>query len=175
MTRTSGLTSTAVGRSQPIPPTARYVCFFANNNTPFYGTAFALGSFVNNSYQRLKGDIQTTNYGLDAITKLRPVTYRWNDSAVNKSMPPADKARMRLGFIAQEVQKVVPELVSTDPRGYFAIDYPSFAAPIVKAVQELKTLFDGDHGELMKLKAANDNHALKALEGEFRAYKAAHP
>jgi hypothetical protein len=44
-------------------------------------------------------------------------------------------------------------------------------------VQELKLIFDGDHAEFVKLKAANDNQAaaLKALEAKFEAYKAAHP
>jgi hypothetical protein len=37
--------------------------------------------------------------------------------------------------------------------------------------------FDGDHAELVRLEAANDNQTatLKALDAKFEAYKAAHP
>ena len=69
------------------------------------------------------------------------------------------------------------EATDKTPGGTLTVSYTSLVAPLVKAVQELKALFDGDRAELMRLKAANDNHAaaLKALEAEFKAYKAAHP
>jgi hypothetical protein len=44
------------------------------------------------------------------------------------------------------------------------------AAPIVKAIQELKVLFDSDHAALEALKADNDK-----LRAEFEDYKRAHP
>ena len=66
----------------------------------------------------------------------------------------------------------------------YGVEYAKFVPLLIGAAQELKSLFDGDHGELMKLKADNDNQAaaLKAandntaaLRKEFEAYKTAHP
>ena len=104
------------------------------------------------------------------------------------------KEAVHYGFVAQDFMKVLPDLVTeipaelADPRlkgsaepqkkeTRYSLEYESVISPLVKAVQELKSLFDGDHAEVLRLKADNDNRsaALKALEAEFRAYKAAHP
>jgi hypothetical protein len=67
-----------------------------------------------------------------------------------------------MGLIAQDVQQVIPELVTRSgptryaPDGELGIEYSGLVIPLIKAVQELK----GD----------NDN-----LRREFEAYKAAHP
>ena len=65
-------------------------------------------------------------------------------------------AQTELGFIAQEVQSLFPDLVVTakDPSKTLGLNYPGFIAPMVKAMQELKADNDNFHREL---KAANDN------------------
>jgi hypothetical protein len=92
------------------------------------------------------------------------------------------------GFIAQDLYKAYPEAVVVGDEDVkkkaWSVDYGRITPLLVKAMQELKSLFDGDHAELVKLKAANDNQsaALKAannntaaLRKEFEAYKTAHP
>jgi Chaperone of endosialidase len=120
--------------------------------------------------------------------RLRPVHYRWKDARLNKDKP-------EFGFIAQEVEEVMPELVYEAPQApdapvklpgnkSKALFYQRFVVPAILAIQQLKAEFDGNRAELVKLKAANDNQAaaLKAandntaaLRKEFEAYKAAHP
>ena len=80
--------------------------------------------------------------GLDAIMKLRPVTFHWKDKSRNA------KEGEQVGFVAQEVEKVFPDAVregdmktfiETD-KGKEDIDHPknlfaaSLTAPIVKAI-----------------------------------------
>ncbi|PIZ47527.1 hypothetical protein COY32_01525, partial [candidate division WWE3 bacterium CG_4_10_14_0_2_um_filter_41_14] len=57
----------------------------------------------------LKKNIADVSYGLDAILALRPVEFNW------KTNP--DGTSKSLGFIAQDVELVVPKLVSIDPSG----------------------------------------------------------
>ena len=96
--------------------------------------------------------------GLSAIMQMRPVTYHWRTG---------DTQKTELGFIAQDVEKVLPGLVVKGPdtetvrddgtkekiTDVRALSYGSFVVPLVKAVQELK--------------ADNDN--LRTLLKETRA------
>ena len=66
--------------------------------------------------------------GLDIVMHLRPVTFAYNGS---------DKKRY--GFIAQNVQKVMPEAV-TEKEGYLMLSYDSIIAPTVAAIKEQQVL-----------------------------------
>jgi hypothetical protein len=117
------------------------------------GTALAYvntsGTYSTVSDQRLKAHVTDLDYGLDDILRLRPVSYAW------KTQPDQGK---QIGFIAQEVQPVLPELVTTanDDQHTLALTYNEFIPILVKSIQQLK--------------ADNDN-----LRNEFESYKAAHP
>jgi hypothetical protein len=129
---------------------------------------------------RLKTDVRPleNNSSLEAMLKLRPVTFHWKSVASSKAL--------QTGFIAQEVQRVLPNLVSAAPdadiastngnvtkiRSVLGINYTGLVVPIVKAVQELKTLHDSD---IAKLEAANDNQAaeIEALRADIEALRKA--
>jgi hypothetical protein len=136
-------------------------------------------STVNASDARMKTNIHdlTPAYGLDGIARLRPVTYHWIDADEDK------QSGQQIGLIAQEVEKIYPYLVSTSKMPMTVIspdgtkkriddtktlNYNGFIVPLIKAVQELKSLFDGDHDALAKLKADNDN-----LRADLSASRAA--
>ena len=111
--------------------------------------------------------------GLDGIAKLRPITYHWLDRDMDK------QNGEQVGLIAQEVEPVFPNLVTTSemsgtitlPDGSQkhidhskALNYNGFIVPLIEAVKELKSLFDTDHDvmakdhdAIAKLKADNDN------------------
>lgn len=54
----------------------------------------------------LKKDIANLPVGLEQVLELRPVVWHWKDKSVGKDQ--------EYGFIAQEVEKIMPELVSVD-------------------------------------------------------------
>ena len=69
-------------------------------------------------------------------------------------------------------------------KGVRSLNYSGLVLPLIMVMQELKTLFNGDHAELMRPQAANDtetagrkaaNDNVTTLRTEFEAYKAAHP
>jgi hypothetical protein len=68
----------------------------------------------------------------EKIAKLRGVTWEWREDA------PADaKEQPGMGVIAQEVEKVFPELVTTDDQGRKKVEYEGLIAPLIEAVKEL--------------------------------------
>lgn len=80
---------------------------------------------TNPSDLRLKENINDLDLSLNKIMQLRPVTFDWRDSG--------DASR---GFIAQEVEMVIPELVATEENGYKGIYSMDFIPYLVKGIQE---------------------------------------
>jgi len=99
-------------------------------------------NIYNASDIRLKKNISTTTYGLDAISALNPVKFNWVDG-----FEPSEDGKDMLGFIAQEMQNIIPEAVesfgsSVDLNGTIILDTlrvnEKFIIPVlVKAIQEL--------------------------------------
>ncbi|MBI4087577.1 MAG: tail fiber domain-containing protein [Candidatus Liptonbacteria bacterium] len=84
-------------------------------------------AFYYTSDARLKADIRPTG-GLEIISGLRGVTFSWKNSGKRSA-----------GFIAQEVEQVLPEAVSTDSAtGLKSLNYGALSAPIVEAIKELE-------------------------------------
>jgi hypothetical protein len=80
------------------------------------------------SDQRLKKNIETIPQALEKVLSLRGVTFNWKDS----SMP-----RRMMGMIAQEVKRVVPELVFQNERdGYYGINYGETTGLLIEAIKE---------------------------------------
>ena len=98
----------------------RFSAQVAANNTQMIispnGSIGINGSNTTNIYNasdcRLKKNIQTTNYGIASVMCLNPVRFNWIDGFED-----AEKDKNMLGFIAQEVQNVVPEAVN-----HFSLD-----------------------------------------------------
>jgi hypothetical protein len=63
------------------------------------------------SDERLKENIVNLNIGLAEIIQLRPITYDWKDDA----RPYPENTELQYGLLAQEVEDVIPSIVSTSP------------------------------------------------------------
>jgi hypothetical protein len=86
---------------------------------------------------RLKTNVNALSdaSGLDALSQLRPVTYNWKGGETAG-------APTHTGFIAQEVQTVMPDLVAQAPDGYLTMNYAGLTPYLVKGVQELDARFN---------------------------------
>ena len=76
---------------------------------------------------RLKKNITSIENSLDKVMHLDGKYFDWKDDS-----------RHDIGFIAQDVEKILPELVSETDDGYKALNYPQITAVLVNAVKELK-------------------------------------
>lgn len=111
---------------------------------------------------RYKKQITTLTSSLDKVTSLRGVSYYWRTDEFPDHNFPNDK---QIGLIAQEVEKVYPEVVLTDDKGYKSIDYSHLTPALIEAVKELNAKVD----EIQKLRTeVND---LKALVKSLAADK----
>jgi hypothetical protein len=85
---------------------------------------------------RFKQNVVAMTGALDKVARLRPVTYEWR----REEFPDRHFGAGRVpGLIAQEVETVAPELVSTDKDGYKAVSY---GVPLemlaLEAIKELR-------------------------------------
>lgn len=93
------------------------------------GTVSA-GKFVTTSDRRLKEDITPLGDALEKVAKLNGFTYAFiND----------DKKERHMGLMADEVEQVAPECVSTnETSGYKAVAYPNMVALLVESIKDLR-------------------------------------
>lgn len=101
-------------------------------------------AFFYTSDKSLKSNISPLSGALENIKKLQGVSFTWKNSG--------DKA---LGLVAQDVEKVYPELVSTDPEGIKSVQYGNLVAPLIEAIKEQQKQIDALKAEVEALKSAN--------------------
>lgn len=142
----------------------------ATDNSKTLGTSsyrwtsvYAVNGTIQTSDMRLKTNVTDLNYGLADIMKIKPISYNWKSDADGKR---------KVGFSAQELEKVMPELVYheemsekmkadfakegktlptiTDPYG---VNYADMAPILVKAIQEQQKLIEELKKEIELLKS----------------------
>lgn len=91
-------------------------------------------SYLTNSDRRLKKDIRPVGTALDIVNGLTGYYYYWESP--NKSK------KEQIGFIAQEVESILPQLVETDESGYKSVDYTSTIPVLIQAVKEQQNLIN---------------------------------
>lgn len=112
---------------------------------------------------RWKTNVITLDNSLQKVTKLRGVSYEWKI----KEFPDKkfDKGK-QLGFIAQEVEKVIPELVREDEKSYKNVDYNKISPLLVEAIKEQQKMIEDQKIVIEKLQKEN-----ATLRSEFNALK----
>ena len=93
----------------------------------------------------MKDDVQ---YILDPVSKVKQlngVEFTWNSSQSYHEVGKKD-----VGIIAQDLQKVYPELVETSSNGYLGVKYERLVGLLIEAVKE-------QNDEIDKLKARLNN------------------
>jgi hypothetical protein len=133
---------------------AQWLAYWTNaGDMQNYGGINSVGAvnapaFYYSSDERLKKNIQAiaSSTALQKILALNPVTFNWI---------PTDRATTtQIGFIAQEVEKVVPELVTTDASTTMkAVDYARVAPLLVGAIQAQQKQIDAQQKQIELLTA----------------------
>ena len=147
--------------------------FYYNANVyPFSTAASARLGFINNvtgtytadSDERLKRDIETLDDVLGRVLSLRPTTYRFKRGT--------DTDPLSVGFIAQEVQEIFPDLVhQPDEDGYLALAYSDFGVLAIRAIQEQQAIIASQAAKLEAQRA--QQQALEARLSRLEALLAA--
>jgi hypothetical protein len=91
------------------------------------GTIRATGDVIAYSDARVKDNVETITGALSKVKSLRGVSYTRNDSE--------DKS-LKIGIIAQEVLKVLPEVVQQDDEGKYSVAYGNMVGLLIEAIKE---------------------------------------
>jgi hypothetical protein len=97
---------------------------------------------------RLKKSVTTLKGALEKLSRLRGVSFEWEEPEKHGNL-----RGQQMGFIAQEVEEVLPQWVDTDPSGYKILTTRGFDSLVVEALKELKA----------------DNETLRAHNDELRS------
>jgi hypothetical protein len=122
---------------------ATYIATLGTNGTVYSNSGTLTNS--NPSDQNLKQNIQAMIGGTVFVNELNPVSFEWKSEA--------NGTGTKYGFIAQEVQQVIPEIVSTDSTGTLGLDTVSMIPFLVKAIKEQQEVINTLKVEIQNIKS----------------------
>lgn len=102
-----------------------YIRDYARGNMCWFNSVNKTNTW--SSDLRLKTDVTPMTGMLEKVSALQGVFFKWKDSQSDNK---------QLGLIAQEVDKVFPELVSTDQEGMMGVNYMGLIAVLIEALKE---------------------------------------
>jgi hypothetical protein len=131
-------------------------------------TVFATNGTINTSDIRDKENIIPIKYGLKELMKLRPVSYYWKEEKYGNTVLEDKDKKRKIGFIAQELMKVLPETVHdkewqikdpNNPTGDYVlkpteslgVSYSEILPIVVKATQEHQSALDEIRNEQKRI------------------------
>ncbi len=89
------------------------------------------GGILASSDKRLKRDILPLGSQFENLMQLRPVKFKWNEKSGGNTQ------ETQLGFIAQEMEEIYPNIVRSPENSYKSIAYSELIPVMVKSLQEL--------------------------------------
>ena len=93
------------------------------------GSIRASAAVLSNSDERLKENIYPIDNALSRVGQLEGVYFDWKKGGDRQ-----------VGVIAQQVEKVLPEVVSQDKDSYLSVDYSKIVPLLIEAINEQKSL-----------------------------------
>jgi ethanolamine utilization microcompartment shell protein EutS len=119
-------------------------------------------SLICTSDIRLKNVVGSLSHSLEKVISLNPIEYYWKNQV---------DSNLRFGFAAQEVEKVIPELVFTNPDGIKSLNYIGLIPFLVgaikeqqKEIEELKLVLN-EYGILATNNGTASNEQLNSEQG----------
>jgi len=138
----------------------RWTAIYASNGT------------ISTSDANLKTAIKPLKYGLNELLQLKPISFQWKEEKEDDFVIPDAEKEYKLGFIAQEVQKIIPEvIVSHQWKEYeeapgelvkekterLGMRYSDLIPVAIKAIQEQQEMIDELEKQNNKLQEMVEN------------------
>lgn len=118
--------------------------YYADPNGTSQMNVVTANSFLYRSDARLKNDIAPLQGALQKLLQIGGIEFTWNDGA--------KKGERDIGVIAQDVEKVLPEAVSTGADGLKAVDYARLVPVLINAIREQQEQIDFLKAEIERIK-----------------------
>ena len=139
---------------------------FSSRRVTINGSLNSTQGLSQSSDGRLKKDIDTITLGLDAVLQLEGKTFKWRDESLSQET--------HIGLIAQDVEKVIPELVTEDENGFKAIAYAKLTTILIEAIKEQQGQMTVQQDQITTLEKENTQviGQIASLERENTELKA---
>ena len=117
-------------------------------NTLVQGNISSLGDIIaySSSDIRLKDNISVIKSPLEKISKISGVSFNWNDK-----QSAYEAGKKDYGVIAQDVEEVLPELVTTRENGYKAVRYEKIVSLLIEATKAQQTQIEDLRNQVNEL------------------------
>ena len=108
-------------------PTVSYV---ANSKLYFNPASGTLNATAYNSLSDItfKTDIQIVQHAVEVINSINGVSFKWKETG-----------KPTYGVIAQDIEKILPNIVNTNSDGIKSVDYQALTAFLIESIKELNT------------------------------------
>lgn len=107
------------------------------------------------SDNKFKTNVKPLESSLEKVLQMRAVEYNWK----KEEFPERRFDDLKhIGFIAQELSKVLPDAVVVDKKGEYAVDYLSVIPVLTKAIQEQQKQIE----ELQKMVQSSNTHSINS-------------
>jgi len=114
------------------------------------------GTFSDERLKNIKGQFTS---GLNAVMRLRPLRYEYKrDNALE-----IKSDGEHVGFSAQDVQRIIPEAVSTNDKGYLLVNNDPILWTMLNAIKEQQQQIEQLKGEIRQLRAASTSRDISDL------------
>jgi hypothetical protein len=119
------------------------------SDTYFFSDVWAT-AFHSTSDERLKENVETIEDPMRTLEGIQGVSFNFKENPARADLDPHQR---RVGVLAQDVQKVLPEAVTSGPDGYLSVDYNALIPVLIQAVKAQQKQIDSLQAELDSLKA----------------------
>jgi hypothetical protein len=127
--------------------TTSAVCYNTSSGLFTYDGTIGTCTISDNRLKDIDGRIDSA---LDRLLTIEGVNFHFKD--------PSNGEGPQIGVVAQNVQGVFPELISTDSHGTVSVDYQKLVAPIIEGMRELRADNDNLRIEIETLKVGSIRH-----------------
>jgi hypothetical protein len=110
--------------------------YVVDSNLDVHGIVRAQ-AFVHFSDMRFKTNVEEITDALNIVQQLKGKKYEWKDNI--NGVPTSEKisgGRKVIGLIAQEVKRVLPEVVVADKNGYLSLNYTDMVPVLIEALKQ---------------------------------------
>jgi len=114
------------------------------------GSGTYTGTWTQASDERYKNNVKPLLEISNKVNLLQPVGYEWNKEEFPENNFPDGN---QIGLIAQEVEKLFPELVATNQDGYKSIDYSKISVLLIQAIKEQSDEINKMKSDIEELKS----------------------